>query len=96
MARAFGSYPKCHRFESCLLYTSENRFRRAKHFADAGQCLWVSVPYTKEELGEAVAYCHSRGVKVYVTCNTLPRNREFQELPRFLSFCCLLYTSRCV
>lgn len=43
--------------------------------------------FTEEELAEAVAYCHSRGVKVYVTCNTLPRNREFQELPRFLSFC---------
>lgn len=33
---------------------ADNSFRRAKHFADAGQCLWVSVPYTKEELGEAV------------------------------------------
>lgn len=43
--------------------------------------------FTEEELAEAVAYCHSRGVKVYVTCNTLPRNREFQELPRFLAFC---------
>ncbi len=43
--------------------------------------------FTEEELAEAVAFCHSRGVKVYVTCNTLPRNREFQELPRFLSFC---------
>ena len=33
---------------------ADNSFRRVKHFADAGQCLWVSVPYTKEELGEAV------------------------------------------
>ena len=43
--------------------------------------------FTEGELAEAVAFCHSRGVKVYVTCNTLPRNREFQELPRFLAFC---------
>ena len=33
---------------------ADNSFRRVKHFADAGQCLWVSVPYTKEGLGQAV------------------------------------------
>ena len=33
---------------------ADNSFRRVRHFADAGQCLWVSVPYTKEELGQAV------------------------------------------
>lgn len=33
---------------------ADNTFRRARHFADAGQCLWLSVPYTKEELGAAV------------------------------------------
>lgn len=33
---------------------ADNSYRRVRHFADAGQCLWVSVPYTKEELGAAV------------------------------------------
>ena len=33
---------------------ADNTFRRVKHFADAGQCLWVSVPFTKDELGSAV------------------------------------------
>ena len=33
---------------------ADNSFRRVRRFADAGQCLWVSVPYTKEELGAAV------------------------------------------
>ena len=33
---------------------ADNSFRRVRHFADAGQCLWILVPYTKEELGEAV------------------------------------------
>lgn len=33
---------------------ADNSFRRVRHFADAGQCLWVSVPYTKEELGRSV------------------------------------------
>ena len=34
---------------------ADNTFRRVRHFADAGQCLWISVPYTKDELGSAVA-----------------------------------------
>lgn len=33
---------------------ADNSFRRVRHFADAGQCLWVSIPYTKDELGAAV------------------------------------------
>ena len=28
--------------------------RRCEHFAEAGQCLWLSVPYSKDELGRAV------------------------------------------
>ena len=47
------------RARSCRLIlvardAADNSFRRVRHFADAGQCLWVSVPYTKEELGQAV------------------------------------------
>lgn len=33
---------------------AENTFRRVRHFADAGQCLWLSVPYSKEELGGCI------------------------------------------
>ena len=33
---------------------AENTVRRGKHFAEAGACLWVSVPATKDELGRAV------------------------------------------
>ncbi len=43
--------------------------------------------FGEEELKDAVAYCHANGVKVYVTCNTLPRNNELKELPAFLTFC---------
>ena len=32
---------------------ADNSYRRVRHFADAGQCLWVSLPYSKEELGAA-------------------------------------------
>ena len=32
---------------------ADNTLRRARHFAQAGQCLWLTVPYGKEELGRA-------------------------------------------
>lgn len=40
--------------------------------------------FSDEELHEAVKYAHDRGVKVYLTCNVLPRNDELDELPEFL------------
>ena len=33
---------------------AENSVRRVRHFADAGQCLWIKIPATKDELGRAV------------------------------------------
>ena len=46
---------------------SFNARRRAENFGD-------------EDLRHAVAYCHGRGVKVYVTVNTLVRDGELREL----------------
>lgn len=43
--------------------------------------------FGERELEQAIAFCHESGVKVYVTCNTLPRNGELSELPKFLSLC---------
>ena len=34
----------------------------------------------------AVAHAHAAGVKVYVTCNTLPREDEIAQLPAYLEF----------
>ena len=31
-----------------------NTRRRTEHFAQAGQCLWLQLPFTKAELGKAV------------------------------------------
>ena len=41
---------------------ADNTRRRVQHFADAGQCIWVRVPFTKAEIGQtlgrsAVAVC---------------------------------------
>lgn len=41
--------------------------------------------FTLEELYKAVDYAHSRNVKVYLTCNTLPRNDEIERIPEFLA-----------
>lgn len=40
--------------------------------------------FTVENLKEAVNLCHSKGVKVYLTVNTLPRNDEIILLPSYL------------
>ena len=46
-----------------LGYGSFNARRNAKNFS-------------REELAAAVSYCHLEGVKVYLTLNTLVRDRE--------------------
>ncbi|MDD6146589.1 MAG: U32 family peptidase [Oscillospiraceae bacterium] len=40
--------------------------------------------FSDEQLHEAVAFSHEHGVKVYLTCNVLPRNDELAALPSFL------------
>lgn len=40
--------------------------------------------FTPQQLCDAVKFAHSREVKVYLTCNTLPRNDEIEALPAFL------------
>lgn len=37
-------------------------------------------------LKTAVALCHAHGVKVHVTCNTMPRNGEVDRLPEWLEY----------
>ena len=40
--------------------------------------------FSLDELGEAVAYAHERGVKVYLTVNTMPRENEYTLLENYL------------
>ena len=40
--------------------------------------------FTDEDFRAAVAYCHLRGVKVYLTLNTLPTNEELSKLPQYI------------
>lgn len=45
----------------------------------------ASKNFNDENLAKGIEYAHSRGIKVYITCNTLPRNNELDELPKFMS-----------
>ena len=42
--------------------------------------------FSREELPQAVAFAHERGVRVHVTVNTMPRNPEVDKLPDWLAF----------
>ena len=44
----------------------------------------ASPNFTPETLKEGIDYAHSRGVKVYVTCNIIPHDDEMARLPEFL------------
>ncbi|MBR2278007.1 MAG: U32 family peptidase [Eubacterium sp.] len=42
--------------------------------------------FNADELKNAVNLAHSMGKKVYITCNTLPRNNEIPALPEYLTY----------
>lgn len=71
------------RLEAAVRYGADAVYLAGKQFG------MRSAPqnFGEEELREAVRFCHGNGVKVYVTCNTLPRNQELDSLPPFLAFC---------
>ena len=53
----------------------------------AGNCFGMRAAagnFTEAELYEAVAYAHARGVKVYITVNTMPRTAEYTFLRGYL------------
>ena len=46
----------------------------------------AAVNFSDEGLREAAALAHAQGAKLYVTCNTLPREEELKALPPYLEF----------
>lgn len=44
----------------------------------------ASANFDEAALREGIAYAHGRGVKVHVTCNTIPHEDEIARLPEFL------------
>ncbi len=71
------------RLEAAVRYGADAVYLAGKSFGMRS----APANFGPEELAQAVDFCHQRGVKVYVTCNTLPRNEEFAALPGFLTAC---------
>ncbi len=46
--------------------------------------------FDREELKKAVEYCHARGVKVYLACNTLLHDDELEEAMNIIRYACRL------
>ena len=46
----------------------------------------ASANFNREDLKEGVEYAHNHGVKVHVTCNTIPHEDEIERLPEFLTY----------
>ena len=42
--------------------------------------------FSADELKSAVELVHSENKKLYLTCNTLPRNNEIEALPDYLKY----------
>lgn len=47
-----------------------------------------AVNFTDEEIREAMSFARARGVKIYLTVNTLLKDSEFQEAVEFVRFLC--------
>ncbi len=70
------------RLEMALCYGADAVYLAGKEFgmrASAGN-------FDDEDMRRAVALAHSMGKRVYVTCNTLPREDELSRLPAYLEF----------
>lgn len=65
-----------------ILYGADAVYLAGEHFGMRS----ASVSFSDEALAEAVQTAHGSGVKVYVTCNTLPRENELDMLPHYLGF----------
>ena len=46
----------------------------------------AAVSFSDDALREAVRLAHGQGARLYVTCNTLPREEELARLPDYLGF----------
>ena len=46
--------------------------------------------FSREQLAEAVRFCHARGVRVHVTVNTLLKEKELPQALEFVEYLCTL------
>ena len=70
------------RLEMALHYGADAVYLAGKEFGMRSS----AVSFDDEALRTAVKTAHAKWVKLYVTCNTLPREDELERLPDYLSF----------
>ena len=71
------------RLQMAVRYGADAVYLAGKSYGMRAKC----GNFSDEELKEAVAFCHSRGVKVYVTANVLARTGEIRQMPPFFELC---------
>lgn len=68
------------RFERALYYGADAIYLGGSAFSMRA----APANFNKQQLKLACEQAHEKGVKVYQTCNTVPRNNEIDSLPSFL------------
>lgn len=68
------------RFEAALNYGADAVYLGRKQFGMRSS----PMNFDLQQLSEAVKSAHAKGVKVYLTCNTLPRNNEIPLFEQFV------------
>ncbi|MBR6335713.1 MAG: U32 family peptidase [Clostridia bacterium] len=70
------------RLEAALLYGADAVYLGADKFG----MRTAAASFGGDNLAKACSLAHAKGAKVYLTCNTVPRNRELEELPGFVDW----------
>lgn len=70
------------RLMMCLNYGADAVYLSGRQFGMRA----ASAGFSDEDIVRAVETAHGRGVRVYVTCNTLPHEDELDALKRYLPF----------
>ncbi|MDE6500943.1 MAG: U32 family peptidase [Ruminococcus sp.] len=68
------------RFNACINYGADAVYLGRKQFGMRSSPL----NFDFEQLEKAVKSAHAKGIKVYLTCNTLPRNNEIPQFEQFV------------
>ena len=69
------------RLRYALLYGADAVYLAGTRFGMRG----APQNFTEEQLAQAVALCHAKGKRIYVTVNTMPTNEEIDALPDYLT-----------
>ncbi len=70
------------KLRAVILYGADAVYLSGERFGMRSAC----DNFTRDGLLRAVEFAHSRGVRVYVTVNTMPHGRDYAELSDYLDF----------